>query len=382
MEFSGAVGAGRSARRAMGAIALAGAIVLAWGATALAQGTAGRIRVGVGKSEVLTLRDSIGTVSIADDKVADVVVATPRQVLIIGKKVGVTTLVVWGRGSRYEQYDLICHRGEVSSNQVILNVTVAEVNRSKLRETGIDFGILRLNDDFLQGSGFLGSFAGQVSPPSFPMILTSEVALALDYISLGADTRVQAIIRALEQEGTAKILANPSLVAVNGQAASFLSGGEIPIPIVQSASTGGTATSVTVLFKEFGVKVEFEPTIIDSNIVNLKVKPELSRPDFERAVEFSGFLIPSFITRRVETVVEMREGESLVIGGLRTQEKQKIVSRTPLLADIPLLGNLFKRVREETIEQELVVLVTPRFAKAVPASQVPEFPNLFEPEKN
>jgi pilus assembly protein CpaC len=363
-------------------IALSVTFPMSWGAEAQAQEMGDRIRVAVGRSEVLTLRDSIGTVSIADDKVADVVVATPRQVLIIGKKVGVTTLVVWGRGSRYEQYDLVVHRGELASNQVTLNITVAEVDRSKLRETGIDFGILRFNDDFLQGSGFLGSYSGQVSPPAFPLIFSSDVALALDYISLGNDTRIQAIIHALEQNGSAKVLANPSLVAVNGQTASFLSGGEFPIPVVQSVAVGGAATSVTVLFKEFGVKVEFEPTIIDSNIVNLKVKPELSRPDFERAVEFSGFLIPSFITRRVETVVEMREGESLVIGGLKQQQKQKIVSKTPLLGDIPVLGNLFKRVRDETIDQELLVLVTPRFARPMQASQVPDFPDLYESEKN
>ena len=197
MTFSRAEWARVHSRLAVGVLALAGTFILGWSADALAQNSPNRIRVGVGRSEVLTLRDSIGTVSIADDKVADVVVATPRQVLIIGKNVGVTTLVVWGRGSRYEQYDLVVHRGDTDGNQVTLNVTVAEVNRSKLRETGIDFGILRLDDDFLQGSGFLGSFSGAVSPPAFPMIFTSNVSLALDYIALGADTRVQAVIRAL-----------------------------------------------------------------------------------------------------------------------------------------------------------------------------------------
>jgi pilus assembly protein CpaC len=336
------------------------------------------LRVGVGRSEVLTLRDSIGTVSIADDKVADVVVATPRQVLIVGKKVGVTTLVVWGRGSRFEQYDLIVHRGRTAANQVVLNVKIAEVNRTKLRETGVDFGILRLGDDFLQGAGFFGSFAGDVAPPSFPLLMSDNVDIALDYISLGADTRISAIIRALEQKGVAKVLASPNLVAVNGQKASFLSGGEIPIPVVQSSQIGGQVASITVLFKEFGVSVEFEPTIIDSNIVSLKVKPELSRPDFENGVVLSGFVIPSFITRRVETVVEMREGESLLIGGLKNEENLHFESKTPVLGDIPVLGNLFRKTRTETNEQELVVMVTPRFAKPVPAGQAPVFPDLFE----
>jgi pilus assembly protein CpaC len=168
-------------------------------------------------------------------------------------------------------------------------------------------------------------------------------------------------------------------VAVNGQAASFLSGGEIPIPIAQSGGT--TAGTTTIIFKEFGAKVDFEPTVIDSNIVSLKVKPELSRPDYSRAIAFEGFVIPSFITRRVETVVEMREGESLVIGGLKAQEKEKIRSKTSVLGDIPLLGNLFKRIREVETEQELIVMVTPRFVKPVPADQVPEFPSLTEPAR-
>src|SRR5262249_34045632 len=157
----------------------------------------------------------------------------------------------------------------------------------------------------------------------------------------------------------------------------FLSGGEVPIPIVQSGQNAG---SVTVMFKEFGAKVDFEPTVIDSNIVSLKVKPELSQPDYTHSVLINASVVPSFVTRRVETVVEMREGESTIIGGLTQQQKTKTVSRTPLLGSIPLLGSLFRNSREETVDQELVVMVTPRFVKPIPANQVPEFPNLIEPE--
>jgi pilus assembly protein CpaC len=170
---------------------------------------------------------------------------------------------------------------------------------------------------------------------------------------------------------------------VNGQEAKFLSGGEIPIPILQSSRAGGegVAGSVTILFKEYGAKVEFEPTVIDSNIVSLKVKPELSRPDFQNSIELAGFRIPSFITRRVETVVEMREGESVIIGGLKSEETEKVTSGTPILKDIPFLGMLFKSTREEKIEQELVVMVTPRFVQPMAPDQVPEFPSLMGPEK-
>jgi pilus assembly protein CpaC len=342
-----------------------------------------KLRVALGRSAVLTLPDSIGTVSIADDKIADVVVATPYQVLIIGKKVGISSLVVWGKGNRYTNYELIVHRAEAAGNQIVLSVQVAEINRTLLSERGIDFGILKLGSGRLGGNAFFGSYAGGVAPPSFPLTFGTDVTLALDYISLGSDLRVQAILKAMEQDGTAKILASPNLVAVNGQEASFLSGGEIPIPILQSAPLGGTgvAGTVTVEYKEYGVKVNFEPTVIDSNIVSLKVKPELSRPDYENAVVLSGFRIPAFSTRRVETVVEMREGESLIIGGLKMETRAKVTSGIPFLKDIPVLGNLFKNVREQKSDQELVVMVTPRFVKPMTADQVPEFPSLDAPKQ-
>jgi pilus assembly protein CpaC len=357
-------------------------VVAAFAAGADAQDVK-RLRVAVGRSAVLTLPDSIGTVSIADDKIADVVVATPYQVLLIGKKVGISSLVVWGKGNRYTNYEVIVHRPDTAGNQIVLSVKVAEINRTRLSERGVDFGILKLGSSRLGGNVFFGSYAGGVSPPSFPLTFGTDVTLAMDYISLGSDLRVQAILKALEQDGTAKILASPNLVAVNGQAASFLSGGEIPIPILQSAQVGGTGAvgSVTVVFHEYGAKVDFEPTVIDSNIVSLKVKPELSRPDYQNAVQLSGFLIPAFLTRRVETVVEMREGESLIIGGLKSETKSKVESGIPFLKDIPVLGNLFRNVREETSEQELVVMVTPRFVKPMTADQVPEFPSPVAPKQ-
>jgi pilus assembly protein CpaC len=375
-------GSRRTVRHGLWVLVLGLALAATWASGARAQEVK-KLRVAVGRSAVLTLPDSIGTVSIADDKIADVVVATPYQVLIIGKKVGISSLVVWGKGNRYTNYDLIVHRAEAAGNQIVLSVTVAEINRTRLAERGVDFGILKLGEGRLGGNLFGGSFAGEVAQPNFPLFFSSNVTLALDYISLASDLRVQAIIHALEQDGTAKVLANPNLVAVNGQAASFLSGGEIPIPIQQSMQVGGSSAtgSVTVLFKEYGAKVDFEPTVIDSNIVSLKVKPELSRPDYQNSITLAGYSIPSFITRRVETVVEMREGESLIIGGLKEQQRTKTVRGVPLLKDIPVLGNLFKNVREETSEQELVVMVTPRFVKPLSADQVPEFPSLVDPKK-
>jgi pilus assembly protein CpaC len=334
-----------------------------------------KVRILLGRSAVIPVPDSIGTVSIADDKIADVVVATSRQLLLNAKKIGTTSLVVWSRGNRYQTYEVVVHSG-TGFNQVVLNVKVAEVNRTRLKELGFDFFVNVLNSRRIQGSGTLGFFGGQVKAPQIPILqdpLGERTNLAFDYVSLSGDRRVQGVIRALEEDGTLKLLASPNLVAVNGEKAKFLAGGEIPIPVVQSSGTGNT--SINVVFKEFGVKLDFEPTVIDSGIINLRVVPEVSQPDFGNAVVISGFVIPAFRTRRVDTVVELRDGQSLVIGGLTNTEVQKIKRGIPLLSGIPLLGALFRNTREQIDESELVVLISPRIIRPLEANEVPALPN-------
>jgi pilus assembly protein CpaC len=348
-----------------------------WAGSAAAQEPQ-KVRILLGRSAVLSVPDSIGTVSIADDKIADVVVATSRQLLLNAKKIGTTSLVVWSKGNRYQTYEVVVHSG-TGFNQVVLNVKVAEVNRQRLKEMGFDFFVNALNSRRIEGSGSLGFFGGQVQRPTLPLLanqLGERVTAAVDYISLSGDRKIQAVVRALEEDGTIKTLASPNLVAVNGEKAKFLSGGEIPIPIIQGG--GGTNTSVSVMFKEFGVKLDFEPTVIDSGIVNLRVVPEVSQPDYTNAVVISGFAIPSFRTRRVDTVVELRDGQSLVIGGLTNTEVQKQTSGIPLLSSIPVLGALFKNTRESITENELVILVSPRIIRPLEASEVPALPNPME----
>ena len=356
-------------------LGLAALLVVSVGAgTALAQEPQ-KVRILLGRSAVVSVPDSIGTVSIADDKIADVVVATSRQLLLNAKKIGTTSLVVWSKGNRYQTYEVVVHSG-TGFNQVVLNVKVAEVNRQRLKELGFDFFVNVLNSRRIQGSATLGFFGGQVVQPQIPLLrdpLGDRVSMAFDYVSLSGDRRVAGIVRALEEDGTLKLLASPNLVAVNGEKAKFLAGGEIPIPIVQSAGTGNT--SINVEFKEFGVKLDFEPTVIDSGIINLRVVPEVSQPDFANAVVISGFLIPSFRTRRVDTVVELKDGQSLVIGGLTSTEVQKVKHAIPLLGEIPVLGALFSNTREQITEGELVVLISPRIIRPLEANEVPALPN-------
>ncbi len=355
--------------------------VLAYTGTALAQEPQ-KVRILLGRSAVLSVPDSIGTVSIADDRVADVVVATSRQLLLNAKKIGTTSLVVWSKGNRYQTYEVVVHSG-TGFNQVVLNVKVAEVNRQRLKELGFDFFVSMLNSRRIEGSATVGFFGGNVVQARIPILrdpLGERVTAAFKYTSLSGDREIGAVVRALEADGTLKTLASPNLVAVNGEKARFLAGGEIPIPIVQSAGTGNT--SINVEFKEFGVKLDFEPTVIDSGIINLRVVPEVSQPDFSNAVVISGFLIPAFRTRRVDTVVELKDGQSLVIGGLTNTEVQKNDTGIPLLKNIPLIGYLFKNTREQITEQELVVLVSPRIIRPLEANEVPALPNPMKVKEN
>ena len=333
-----------------------------------------KVRILVGRSAVLSVPDSIGTVSIADDEIADVVVATSRQLLLNAKKIGTTSLVVWSKGNRYQTFEVVVHSG-TGFNQVVLNVKIAEVSRSRLKQLGFDFFVNMLNSRRLEGSGTIGFFGGQVNTPRIPILqdpLGEQVGIAIDYASLSGDRHVQGVVKALESDGTIKTLASPNLVAVNGEKAKFLSGGEIPIPVVQS---GSGDNSISVVFKEYGVKLDFEPTVIDSGIINLRVVPEVSTPDYTRAVVLSGFLIPAFQTRRVDTVVELRDGQSLVIGGLTNTDVRKTRRKIPLLGDIPVLGVFFQNSRDTIEENELVVLVSPRIIRPLEASETPALPN-------
>jgi pilus assembly protein CpaC len=333
-----------------------------------------KVRILVGRSAVLSVPDSIGTVSIADDEIADVVVATSRQLLLNAKKIGTTSLVVWSKGNRYQTFEVVVHSG-TGFNQVVLNVKIAEVSRSRLKQLGFDFFVNMLNSRRIEGSGTIGFFGGQVNTPRIPILndpLGENVGIAIDYASLSGDRHVQGVIKALETDGTIKTLASPNLVAVNGEKAKFLSGGEIPIPVVQS---GSGDNSISVVFKEYGVKLDFEPTVIDSGIINLRVVPEVSTPDYTRAVVLSGFLIPAFLTRRVDTVVELKDGQSLVIGGLTNTDVRKERHKIPVLGDIPVFGVLFQNSRDTIDENELVVLVSPRIIRPLEASETPALPN-------
>jgi pilus assembly protein CpaC len=334
-----------------------------------------KIRVTVGQSITHKIAQTVKTVSIADSRVADVVVAGPREVLVNGKEIGLTTLVIWDENNVSSVYDVIV-RGPFSDSQIELRVQVAEVNRTRAVELGADF-VAKFQDGY---SWDIGTFPGNIAIPSLPLAIfqgpIEGPTAALRYISGG--TEVQSLIRALITNGVLRVLAEPNVVAASGQAADFLAGGEIPVPIASAGVSGGT--TVTIEWKEFGVKVAFVPTIVDSGIINLEVAPEVSSLDFTNGIELSGFKIPALRSRKATTTVELKNKETLVIGGLIMEEETKVRSKMPILGSIPLLGYFFSDTKTQKTETELVLVVSPHIIHAMPAGTQARLPQIEQEE--
>jgi pilus assembly protein CpaC len=171
--------------------------------------------------------------------------------------------------------------------------------------------------------------------------------------------QLQGYFQYLENHQLAKILAQPHLVANSGEEAKFLSGGEIPIVIAQALNT-------SIVFKQFGTSVEFVPTVVGRNDIQLLVKPEVSEPDFAHGVQLFGFSVPAFVTRRAETLVQMKDNQTLIIAGLILHEKKTQIQKVPYLGDMPYLGGLFRNTAYSNTETDLVMSVTPQIVQPLP----------------
>jgi len=256
-----------------------------------------------------------------------------------------------------------------SSTQVQLQVRVAEVSRNRMRELGTSYGY--------QGSPGAGGYLNSGQGPSSigdvtNGIMSGTLASSLNLFVMGGNTL--AMLRALQQQGALRALAEPNLIAMNGQEASFLAGGEFPVPIVQA---GGTQNStVTIIFKEYGVRLNFKPTIIDEDHIRLELEPEVSTLDFANGVKFAGFLIPGLRTRRAKTGVELRDGQSFALAGLLDNNESQTLSKVPGLGDVPVLGNLFRSKQFQKNETELMFIVTAQLVKPVNRDDLPKLPNV------
>jgi pilus assembly protein CpaC len=178
---------------------------------------------------------------------------------------------------------------------------------------------------------------------------------------LSEETSWTVFVDALKEEGLLKVLAEPTLITLSGKTASFLAGGEFPIPVPQS--TGGGGTTITIEYKPFGVGLNFTPTVLSNKKINMLVTPEVSELDFSNALTTSGFVVPAITTRRVSTVIELADGQSFAIAGLLKDDVREIVSKFPLLGSLPVLGALFRSTSFTKNETELIVIVTPHLVK-------------------
>lgn len=255
--------------------------------------------------------------------------------------------------------------------QILLKVRFASVDRNKARELGVNLFNLGL------GNAVGGVTTGQFSPPTisgggsgssngvassgFAATFSSEFNILAFFPGLGAG----ADIRALETSNIVEVLAQPNVIAANGKQASFLAGGEYPYPVVQGSGSG--LPTVTIMFKEYGVRLNFIPTITPRRSIRLQVAPEVSALDFSNAVQVSGFNVPAITTRKVNTEVELSEGQSFIIGGLLDNRETETFEKIPFVGGIPILGKFFQSKVKNQTNTELIVIVTPEIVAPVEA---------------
>jgi pilus assembly protein CpaC len=393
----------------------------------------------IGKSLVIDYPSDIGRISTSAPEVVDAVPATAKEFLLHGKGHGAATVVVWAKSGARTMYNITVEHnvdpirkllaetfpgediriqsgrdsitlvGRVSNKdiadraiaiatplaktvvtnlqvapapveqQIILKVKFAELNRNAGMQFGVNLfstgatntlGAISTNQYTAPNtSAIRGSSPGQPNQPG-----TFNLTDALNIFAFRPDLNLGAVIRALQNQDILQILAEPNLTTLNGKEASFLAGGEFPVPILQG---GGNAGAVTVQFREYGIRLSFNPQITASGSIRMYVKPEVSTIDLSNAVSLSGFTIPALATRRMETNVELKEGQSFMIAGLLDDRATEQMSKLPGLSSIPILGQLFKSRLERKSKTELVVIVTPEIVKPYDPGDklpIPAFP--------
>ncbi len=403
-----------------------------------ARGRSLNITVYVNQSSMIQFDQPLTRVSFAQPNVAEAVVVSPTQLLINGKTIGTSSMVAWSQYNpddpvaftvrvvadirslvkqvselfpdeqlKVEQVDgRVILSGLVSSpkivestmplfegiglkpinltqlsptaapSQVMLQVRVAEVNKRILRDIGATYSLLQpfnlrgQNEAVIGPQQFNPSNANFATPPLGPNFTFSD---AVNLFLFNPGTSLGAFIRALQSRNAFRSLAEPNIIAVNGEKASFLAGGEFPYPVVQPSASG---LAISVQFREFGVRLDFKPTIMDGNRIRLQIQPEVSSLDFVNALQLSGFRIPALISRKAMTTVELSDGQSFALAGLLSNDMTKVDTKIPLLGDIPILGYLFRSQSYLKNETELVFLCTPRLVKPLEPGEVPPLPGV------
>jgi len=402
------------------------------------------ITLTTGRGELLEFDQDVKQVAAAEPKIADVVVITPREVMVNAKEPGKTTVIVWTNGEpvRYDvdvtpdttdfdnfrkavveqlpganvevtgKGDTIVLTGtavnsaqikratalaqtraktvvnmltappEPEPRQIALQVKFASIDRTLLKEIG--FNLFSTNS-VLNGA----SSTQQFQQPLLTQLPANGGSQAVNFSNLlnlfvyRPDINLGATIAALEERDVSQILAEPTLLTMDGKTASFLAGGQFPFPTITATPTGGgTAPIVTVQFKPFGVQLDFTPTIMPNGRIDLKVTPEVSTLDFTNGVTLEGFLIPAISSRKADTEVILGDGESFAIAGLIDDRVIQTMDRVPMLGSIPILGQLFRSASTKKTNTELLVLITPHLVKPLTPDEkakLPDYPVTFLP---
>ena len=378
-----------------------------------------RVEIFSGKSIILQSDLPIKRISIANPEIADFLLLSPKQVYLTGKTAGATNLTLWQNDSILAIYDLevvyditglkqrmnqvlpdekelqvlatndsVTLAGKVTSStslsqainlaaayapegkvqnlvevggvhQVMLEVRVSEISRSLTRRLGINLFYNR-GGEF--GVSTLGGLADLVAPRNAELLTgplgwqVSQAVNAFFRFNSGSSTWT-GLIDALKEDGLVKVLAEPTLITLSGKPATFLAGGEFPIPVPQGLGT------VAIDYKQFGVGLAFTPTVLSKDKISIDVSPEVSELDFTTAVLLEGFVVPGLRTRRTSTTIELGDGQSFAIAGLLRDSVRSVVQKYPLLGEIPILGTLFQSKQFQKEESELIIIVTPHLVK-------------------
>lgn len=322
------------------------------GQTSLEAGPITSLDLPIGRSFPIRADTTVTRVSIVNSEVADVVVVSDREVVINSIASGETDAIIWLANGTRTHYRISVH-SPADRKQISIAVHFAEVRRDALRELGVS-GLWR-DQRTRVGTGIFRS--DNVFDDEGRIILPPNVGFGTILSDVGTNNLL-AFLDAQEQRGNARTLANPSLMAGNKDSATFLAGGELPIPVVQSGSGGGAA-GITLQYKEFGIRLKFIGEIISDSLIKLQVSPEVSSLDFANAITLQGFRVPAFRTRRIVSTLDVKRNNSFIISGMFAGEQESVRTGLPLLMNIPILGQLFSSSRWQRNESELLVVVTP-----------------------
>jgi Flp pilus assembly secretin CpaC len=330
-----------------------------------------RVDLPTGRSFPINTKSNITQVSVASPDVADVVVMGARDVVINGHASGESDVILWQADAPLQHYRVLVH-SPADRQQVVLAVKFAEVRKDFLRTIGLS-GLYRDQHNRI-GTGQFNT-DNAINSATGVITLPSTIGFGTLLTDFGS-SKLLGLLNADETRGTARILAEPTLMAGNKDSASFLAGGEIPIPVAQNSASG--IPTITIIWREFGVKLNFAAEIVSDSLIRLHIRPEVSSLDFGNAIEISGFKIPALRTRHMETTVDVRKDQSLIISGLMDDERQKTKDGIPLLKDIPILGALFSSTSWQRNQTELLVVVTPVISD--PMHPRPQDVMNFEPD--